>query len=164
MLYCILRIMKVYSISKWTFRGICLLILLLPVSRHWRLITTGKRTTGTVTEFVRRMENPRFPVEASEIEFLVDGVVQKAYGPSDYEYKQGRSLTVFYDPQDPSRNCVASFSGFYLSSYSILPLMLITVWYAFYLSYNNYRKKREGGGIKRNFSRFGFPSLGGKNK
>jgi len=156
--------MKVYSISKWAFRGICILILLLPVSRHWQLLTTGKRATGTVTEYVRRMEDSRYPVEASEIEFLVEGQVRKAYGPANYEYDQGRNLRIIYDPKDPSRNCVASFSGFYLSNYSILPLMLITVWYAFYLSFNNYRKKRKGGRIKRNFSRFGFPSLGEKNK
>jgi len=141
MLYCIYPIMKVYSISKWAFRGICLLILLLPVSRHWRLLSTGKRATGTVTEYVRRMEDPRYPVEASEIEFKVNGVSHKAYGPANYEYKQGRSLKLIYDPKDPARNCVLTFSGFYLSNYSILPLMLITIWYAFYLSFNKYRKK-----------------------
>jgi len=135
--------MKVYSISKWAFRGISLLILLLPVSRHWQLLTTGDRTSGKVTEYVRRMEDPRYPVEASEIEFQVDGTVHKAYGPAHYEYDQGRILTVFYDPKDPSHNCIATFSGFYLSNYTILPLILITIWYAFYLSFNNYRKRKK---------------------
>ena len=133
--------MKVYSISKWTFRGICLLILLLPVSRHWRLLTGGERTTGTVTRYMERREDSRYPVEASEIEFLVDGRIHKAYGPANYEYEQGRTLQIFYARNDPSTNFVASFSGFYLSGYTILPLILITVWYAFYLSFNNYRKR-----------------------
>ena len=133
--------MKVYSISKWTFRGICLLILLLPVSRYWQLLTTGERATGTVTQYVRRMEDPRYPVEASEIEFQVDGQTHKAYGPRNYEYELGRSLTIFYQRKDPTHNCVAAFSGFYLTAYAILPLILITVWYAFYLSFNNYRKR-----------------------
>ncbi len=59
----------------------------------------------------------------------------------NYEYEQGRSLTIFYERKDPSHICVATFSGFYLTGYSILPLILITVWYAFYLSFNNYHKR-----------------------
>ena len=38
--------MKVYSISKWAFYGICLLILFLPVSRHWRLLLGGATARG----------------------------------------------------------------------------------------------------------------------
>ena len=40
--------MKVYSISKMAFGGICLLIVLLPVSLHWRLLANGTRTEGKV--------------------------------------------------------------------------------------------------------------------
>ena len=137
--------MKVYSISKWAFRGICILILLLPVSRHWQLLTTGSRSTGTVTQYTARIvENimgERDLEQASEIEFEVNGVVHKTYGPNNYEYDEGRTLKVFYMRKDLSRNCVATFSGFYLSNYTILPFILITVWYAFYLSFNNYRKR-----------------------
>jgi hypothetical protein len=89
------------------------------------------------------MEDPRYPVEASEIEFQVDGQTYKAYGPGNYEYRQGRTLRIFYDRKDPSRNCVATFSAFYLSSYTILPVILITLWAAFYLSFNNYRKRQK---------------------
>lgn len=137
--------MKVYSISKWAFRGICLLILLLPVSRHWQLLTTGGRTTGTVTEYVVRivedMMDERKLEQASEIEFEVDSVTHKAYGPLNYEYTPGRTVTIFYNRKDPAVNCVATFSGFYLNNYVVLPIILLTVWYAFYLSFNNYRRR-----------------------
>jgi len=137
--------MKVYSISKWAFRGICVLILLLPVSRHWKLLSTGGRATGTVTQYtVRIVEDimgEQDLVRASEIEFMVDEVVHKTYGPKNYEYDVGRSLKVFYMRKDPSHNCIATFSGFYLSNYTVLPIILITVWFAFYLSFNNYRKR-----------------------
>ena len=137
--------MKVYSISKWAFRGICVLILLLPVSRHWQLLTTGSRTTGIVTQYTARIVEDimgeRDLEQASEIEFEVNGAVHKTYGPKNYEYDVGRSLKVFYMRKDPSHNCIATFSGFYLSNYTILPLILITVWFAFYLSFNNYRKR-----------------------
>ena len=137
--------MKVYSISKWTFRAICLLILLLPVSRHWQLLTTGGRANGIVTQYtVRIVEDimkERDLEQASEIEFEVDGVVHKTYGPRNYEYDVERNVKIFYMQKDPSHNCVATFSGFYLSNYTILPIILLTVWYAFYLSFNNYRKR-----------------------
>jgi hypothetical protein len=150
--------MKVYRISKWAFGGICLLILLLPVSRHWRLLISGERTTGTVTEYAYRMiENRvggRYAAEASEIEFEVEGVIHKTYGPDNFEYTRGRLLTIFYDPKDPGENCVATISGFYLNNYTAFPLILIIVWYAFYLSFNNYQKRRNGRRKRQNFTRF----------
>ena len=137
--------MKVYSISKWAFRGICVLILLLPVSRHWQLLTTGGKAVGTVTQYTSRIVEDimgeRDLEQASEIEFMVNGVTHKTYGPKNYEYNIGRTLKVFYLRQDPSHNCVATFSGFYLSNYTIIPSILITLWYAFFLSFNNYRRR-----------------------
>jgi len=144
--------MKVYRISKWAFGSICLLILLLPVSRHWKLLTTGERTTGTVTGYNYRIwedeKGEGYPVKASEIEFEVDARVYKTYGPDNYAYKQGRSLTIYYHPEDPAKNCVATFSGFYLNYYTAVPLVLLIIWYAFYLSFNNYRKRMKMPKIK----------------
>ena len=137
--------MKVYRISKWAFGGICLLIVLLPVSRHWKLLTTGNRTTGTVTGYRYKLPEDRtdeqYPVEASVIEFEARGSVHTTYGPDNYEYKQGRSVTIFYDQADPGENCVVTFTGFYLNYYAVIPIVLLMFWYAFYLSFNNYRKK-----------------------
>ena len=137
--------MKVYRISRWAFGGICLLIILLPVSRHWRLLISGERAKGTVQAYVYRMAEDmggeRYPVETSEIEFEVGGVIHKAYGPANYEYKRGRTVSIFYNPDDPGVHCVATFTGFYLNYYAVFPIVLLAVWYAFYLSFNNYRKK-----------------------
>ena len=138
--------MKVYTISKWTFGAICLLILLLPVSRHWKLLIIGERTKGTVKAYsqwvVEDRMGDRYLIEASEIEFEADGVLQKTYGPKSYKYNTGRKVTIFYLRKDPGHNCVATFSGFYLNNYTVLPIILLMVWYAFYLSFNNYRKKK----------------------
>jgi len=138
--------MKVYSISKWTFRAICVLILILPVGRQWKLLTTGAKTRGTVTELVvRTREVLGKETEtgfASEIEFLVDGRSYQAHGPLNYEFKTGRSIVVFHDREDPSNNCIATFSGFYLDNYTVLPIILLVLWAAFYLSFNNYQRKQ----------------------
>jgi len=138
--------MKVYSISKWTFRGICALILLLPVGRQWKLLTTGSKARGTVTQMVVIPQEVLGKVtkleEANEIEFMVESISYKALGPLNYEYTPGRTIMVFYDRNEPSHNCIATFTGFYLSNYTILPIILLVLWAAFYLSFNNYQRKQ----------------------
>ena len=140
--------MKVYRISKWAFGGICLLILLLPLSRHWKLLLRGDRTRGTVTSYARRFEegrdHSRYPVEASEIEFKAEGNTCFTYGPANIEYKKGRQVPVFYNPEKPEVNCVATFSAIYLTNYLAVPMILLMVWSAFYLSFNNYQKRIKG--------------------
>jgi len=81
-----------------------------------------------------------YPLESSKIEFEVNGTIHTAYGPANYEYKRDRKVTIFYAQDDPDKYCVATFSGFYLSNYTVLPVVLLVFWYAFYLSFNNYRK------------------------
>ena len=87
------------------------------------------------------MTDAQYPVEASKIEFEVEGSTYTTYGPDNYEYKRGRSVTIFYDQEDPGENCVLTFTGFYLNYYAVIPIVLLIFWYAFYLSFNNYRKK-----------------------
>ena len=138
--------MKVYSISRWAFYGICLLILVLPVSRHWELLVRGDTATGEVQRYEGHLLERRIGDDememASTIRFKSGEVTYTARGPWNYEYRTGRMVKVRYDPQDPGRNCILTFSGFYLDNYSILPLILITVWAAFYLSFNNYQKNK----------------------
>ena len=140
--------MKVYRISKWAFGGICFLILLLPLSRHWKLLLRGERTRGTVTLYTRHYEvgkdHTRYSVKASEIEFQVEGITYTTYGPANYQYEKGRHVPVYYSPKNPDMNCVATFSAVYLTNYLAIPIILLMVWYAFYLSFNNYRKRIKG--------------------
>ncbi len=138
--------MKVYSISQWAFRAICVLILLLPVGRHWKLLTTGTKARGTVTQMTALTQKVLGKETeygyASEIEFLVNGQIYKAHGPLNYEYDPGREITVFFDQKDPSSYCIATFSGFYLVNYTVLPIILLVLWAAFYLSFNNYQRRQ----------------------
>ncbi|RLD24359.1 MAG: hypothetical protein DRI70_08350 [Bacteroidetes bacterium] len=139
--------MKVYSISKWAFYGISLLIFSLPVSRHWKLFTDGQKAEGKVIAYNRVLhENLTGEVTleyASEIHFSVEDSICKAYGPFNYEFKSGRIVKVLYDPRDPSNHSILTFSGFYLNNYSIIPLLLMVLWTAFYLSFNTYSKRKK---------------------
>jgi len=138
--------MKVYSISRWAFYGISFLILILPVSRHWDLLLRGKTAPGEVQQFDRFLLERRFGEDvtemASTIEFENEGITYITRGPRNFEYRPGRMVKVRYDPKDPGRNCILTFSGFYLNNYTVLPLILITLWGAFYLSFNNYQKRK----------------------
>ncbi len=138
--------MKVYSISHWAFYGICFLILALPVSRHWRLLVGGKSAPGEVQQFERHLMERRFGENemewASTVAYESGGRTYLTHGPWNYPYREGRTVKVRYDPDDPARHCLLTFSWFYLDNYTILPLILITVWGAFYLSFNNYRKRQ----------------------
>lgn len=139
--------MKVYSISKWAFLGICLLILTLPLSRQWKLIAFGETTFGTVTEFAmivhENIAGERVIQHVSKIQFKVQDSTYIAHGPSGYEYEVGRKIKLKYDPGDPSEYCLLTFSGIYFNNYIILLLVLLTLWAAFYMSFNSYSKSRK---------------------
>lgn len=144
--------MKTYSISRWTFLIVSILILALPVSRRWRLILNGEKATGVVTDYrpvLRRNTSDTKTVErVSVVRFRVDDSLRVAFGPEGLEYRTGRRVGVLYDPENPDKNCIFTFTGLYLTDYSALPLILLILWGAFYLSFNNYskyaRKKRGG--------------------
>jgi hypothetical protein len=137
--------MKMYRISIWAFCGICALILALPVSRHWKLLASGVRTRGVVVDYVQYVytysTGDRVLRNASAIWFPAGDSMLVLYGPEDMVMEPGREVTVWYDPEEPSRNCLATFSGFYLSTYTILPMVLLIIWAAFYLSYSYYWKR-----------------------
>jgi len=147
------REMKTYSISRWTFILIAILILALPVSRRWRLILNGKKTTGVVSAFgplaVKQSNGTRVVEYASQIYFHTDDSIHITVGPPNYKYDMGRAVGVLYDPDNPDDNCILTFSGLYLSDYTALPLILLIFWAAFYLSFNRYSKYARGRKKKR---------------
>lgn len=140
--------MKLYSISKILFWTVMLLILLLPLGRHWRLLSFGERTTGKVENYTYykkiSMMGEDQMVEAAEVHFTVGDSIVKVFGPDDYFMELGRSIPVFYSQRDPSHHVLFTFACLYMRSYSILPLILIFVWWAFYLSFNNYHREKHG--------------------
>lgn len=160
--------MKMYSISKWTFRGICLLILALPVSRHWRLFSAGKKATGKIGEFVLLVHEPRIGERtvqyASEVTFHAGDSVCMTHGPFGQEMTRGKTVGIIYDPENPSRNCLLTFSSFYLSSYTILPVLLLVLWGAFYLSFNYYRKSSRSGSRTPAYSPYRKRDSGSENQ
>ena len=144
--------MKIYPISMWAFYGICFLILLLPVSRHWRLIAQGKKVQGTVTGYTarhRELGDGHVAMEyASEIVYTVGDTTYRTYGPTDLEYREDRKVPVLVDPGEPSRGITLTFSAIYLNLYSAVSVVLLILWAAFYLSFNSYSKRTRDRGAR----------------
>jgi hypothetical protein len=141
--------LKVYSISKPAFWAISILILALPVSRHWNVLTRGERSTGQVGNFViteheHRLGNSHLEM-ASEIRFSTGDSVILTHGPPGYEMTYGKEVTIMYKKEDPSRHVMANFAGFYLYNYTALVIIILVFWAAFYMSFNYYRKKVKTG-------------------
>ncbi len=134
--------MKVYSISKPAFWAILALILALPVSRHWRLISSGERTIGLVcrNDYLRKegFDGSTRYILRSAIIYTAGDSSYTTYGPPYYAFEPGTRLKVIYQKNKPSKCCLWNFRGLYLKSYSIIVLTMICFWIAFYLSYNAY--------------------------
>jgi hypothetical protein len=139
--------MKVYKISQAAFWTIIVLILVLPVSRHWRLLSTGERTRGTVGEYATYVHTYRHRDmelrKASEIRFSTGDSLVLVFGPDDLLMEPGREVGICYDPDKPSRFCLLTFAGFYSGSYTVLPVILLVFWLAFYHTFNRYKKRRK---------------------
>jgi hypothetical protein len=117
----------------------------LPVSRHWRLLSSGIKTKGKVglyePYFREDIFGHREPAWASRVEFLAGDSLVAFHGPVGEEMESGREVTIYYQPDHPEKHCIMTFGGLYLGGYSSLVLGLIIVWASFYLSFNHYRKK-----------------------
>jgi len=148
--------LKIYNISKILFWGVMVLIVLLPVGRHWWPLSFGERVNGTVEQFTMHRKADMFgefqKYFASEVFFPVDDSLVMTLGPPDYVLKPGKTIPVYYDRKDPADNCLFNFTCLYFTAYSILPMILIIVWYAFYLSFNNYNRRKTGKGQTPAFS------------
>jgi len=137
--------MKVYSISKAAFWIIFVLIMTLPLSRHWRLFTAGEKAIGTVITYERYASENIFGEKelrwASKVEFPVGDSTVVTHGPDGEEMDIGDQVTVYYNPAHPEKHCLMTFPAIYLTYYTVLPIILLMLWGAFYMSFNHYQKK-----------------------
>ena len=131
--------MKVYPISKGMFWAVFILILVLPVSRHWYILAAGRRTVGTVQAYEPMHEVDRMGHHttrwSSRIHYRVGDSIYVCYGPENKKLEAGKTIPLIYNAKHPSRYAILTFSGFYLNYYTILPVVLLALWTAFYTSF-----------------------------
>lgn len=128
----------VVSVSRSVFWTVTVCLLLLPLSSRYKLLLLGVKTEGVVIpyEMADFSQLGRNHVYSSNIiHFSANGQSVQFWGPENTHYDVGEQVWVLYLPQNPSKCVLFSFRGLFLDIYSIVPLLLLIVWLAFYFAF-----------------------------
>jgi hypothetical protein len=130
--------MKLYfKISKLQFYVILFLILLIPVSKKYRLLLFGERTEGIAIAYGESNVRHTAPVDFDYtlFRFHTEKGSFEIKGPENFIYKPGDRVRVIYNKSDPDQCMILSFSYLYLSPNAMIPGVLLLFWIAFYTSF-----------------------------
>lgn len=111
-----------------------LLIILAPIYGNWDLISKGERCEGTVFE-IKEIKQQLFYETYPQITYKVDNKNYKIQGPENADYPIGSKLELIYPKDKPSEAIIYSVAGFLSQWYTIMALVLLIMWNAFYLSF-----------------------------
>jgi hypothetical protein len=130
--------MKLYfKISRFKFYIILFLILLIPVSKKYRLLLFGIRTEGIAIAYVD------YPVSTALSDnydytlfrFHAEKEIFEIRGPENVIYKPGDRVRVIYNKSNPDQCMILSFAYLYSSPNAMIPGVLLLLWIAFYTSF-----------------------------
>lgn len=111
-----------------------LLILFAPIYGNWDLITDGQRCTGTVVD-IKEVKQHLFYETYPIINYQVGERYYQIRGPENADFPVGMVLELIYPRDEPSGAVIYSVLGFLSQWYSVLALVLLILWNAFYLSF-----------------------------
>jgi len=126
--------------KRFRYYFINLLIILMPIYGNWDLISDGQRCTGTVVE-IKEMKRQLFYESYPIINYRVGETTFQIQGPENADYPVGTSLELIYPQDEPSGAIIFSINGFLSQWYSVLALILLILWNAFYLSFLKDKRK-----------------------
>ncbi len=140
----------ILKVSKAKFYIILVLILLLPVSKKYKLLLFGARTEGVVIDYAELIHLPENYIDwhnCAIIRFDANNETHYMRGPEDVMYKPGRKMKVIYDHKNPSKSMIPTFTYFYSIPNALVPGILLLLWIAFYTSFapagNAFQKKKK---------------------
>ncbi len=132
-----------FKISKLKFYVILFLILLIPVSKKYRLLIFGTWTEGIAVGYGENAIRPTAPVRFDHTLFRFD--TEKGSfeirGPENIIYKPGEKTKVIYDKRHPDKCMIFSLAYLYSAPNAIIPGVLLLLWIAFYTSFTKPEKK-----------------------
>jgi len=126
--------------KRFRYYFINLLIILIPIYGNWDLIRDGKRCTGTVVD-IKEIKQQLFYESYPIISYQVGEKSYQIKGPENADYALGTKLELIYPEDKPSGAIIYSVLGFLSQWYSVLALVLLIFWNAFYLSFLKDRHK-----------------------
>jgi hypothetical protein len=134
-----------FEVSRFKFYLILFLILLIPVSKKYRLLLFGIRVEGIAAgygETVVRSTEPgtynwtlfQFPTEKGNFTIR---------GPENVIYKPGEKARVIYNKKNPNKCMILSFAYLYSSPNALVPGVILLLWIAFYSSFTKPKAKHK---------------------
>jgi len=140
-----------FKISKLKFYVILVLILLMPVSKNYRLLLFGIRTEGIAMGYNESQSISAIPANSDYTSFRFETEKGSFYisAPENITYKSGEKAKIIYDKNSPEKCMIYSFSYLYSGPNAIIPGVLFILWIAFYTSF---KKPAKRPGVPQNHS------------
>ena len=126
-----------FKISKLKFYGILVLILLIPVSKKYRLLIFGVWTQGIAVGYGENEVRSTAPAYFDHTLFRFD--TEKGSfeirGPENVIYNLGDKARVIYEKRNPKKCMILSFAYLYSGPNAMIPGVHLLLWIAFYTSF-----------------------------
>jgi hypothetical protein len=135
-----------FKISKLKFYAILVLILLIPVSKKYRLLIFGVWTEGIAVGYGEneiRSASPAY-FDHTLFRFETEKGSYTIRGPENIIYDLGSRTRVIYEKKDPDKCMILSFSYLYSGPNAMVPGVLLLVWIAFYTSFTRPENRPKG--------------------
>jgi hypothetical protein len=132
-----------FKISKLKFYVILILILLIPVSKKYRLLLFGIRADGIAVGYGDGNLKTNIPGNSDYtwFRFQTEKGSYEIRGPENVIYKPGEKARVIYNKSDPNKCMILSFSYLYSSPNAMIPGIILLLWIAFYSSFTKPENK-----------------------
>ncbi len=134
-----------FKISKLKFYVILFLILLIPVSKKYRLLLFGIRTEGIAVGYgewdVRSTMRGNF--DYTLFQFQTEKGIFEIRGPENVIYELGEKARVIYNKRNPNKCMILSFTYLYSSPNALIPGIIFLLWIAFYTSFTKPEKRHK---------------------
>jgi hypothetical protein len=130
-----------FKISKLKFYVILFLILLIPVSKKYRLLIFGIRTKGIAVGYGEMRSTRPDNFDYTLFQFHTDHGSFEIRGPENVIYELGEKARVIYSKRNPNKCMILSFAYLYSSPNAVIPGIILLLWIAFYTSFTKPEKK-----------------------
>jgi hypothetical protein len=112
--------------------------MLLPISKQWKLLIFGVRTTGVAVDYKILNSRAEYNSEYAKttiFQYKVGNTAYRILGPSNSVYELGEERRIIYDQKRPSKSMIPSLAYLYSFHRIIIPILILLVWIAFYTSF-----------------------------
>jgi hypothetical protein len=124
-----------FKISKLQFYVILFLILLIPVSKKYRLLIFGIRTEGIAVGYGEMRTTSPGSFDYTLFQFQTEKGSFEIRGPENVIYEMGEKARIIYNKRNPNKCMILSFTYLYESPNAMMSGILVLLWIAFYTSF-----------------------------